>query len=203
MLKPKMQPETPRASYAALLALVLLHSSPAWAHGGLQGSTSLWGGIQHWASSPLTWASLCGVWVALMGVSERLVLPLAVLAGAAAGLGAALAGYFPAYVAPATIVVVGLCAVAAYKPSNTGAMVLALISGMAGGVAADLDVPSWPGVIGVTAAEMFALGCALAAGHDLTRIGKLQTVLPIARRVVGSWVAAMGLLMAVLAIHNR
>lgn len=196
-----MRPERQGARYAALLALWLLCASPAWAHGGLQGSTSLWGGVQHFVTSPLSLASLCGVWVALMGVQERRLLAVALVAGAAAGLGAALAGYAPAYAAPVAIVVVGLSAVAALKPSNAGAMVLAFISGMASGVAADLDAPSWPGVIGVTAVEIFILGCALAVAHDLARIAKLQTVLPIARRVVGSWVAAMGLLMAVLAIH--
>lgn len=162
---------------------------------------SLWGGALNFLTSPLSLASLVGLAAALFGIRERLSLAVAVVAGIAAGMATALAGHVPAYAAPAAVVVVGLSAVAGWKPSGAGALLLALLAGMAAGIAADFDAPSWPGAIGVAGSMMFILGCALAVFHDLVGLPRLQSILPIARRVLGSWVAAIGLLMTTLAIH--
>ena len=144
---------------------------------------------------------MLGLLAALFGVTEKLALSVAIVAGVAAGVGSAAAHYVPTFFAPAAVVVVGLCAVIGRKPSAVGALLVSIIAGLAGGVAADVDGPTWPGAIGIAGAMLFPVACALAAAHDIGSINKLQSVLPIARRVLGSWVAAIGLLMTTLAIH--
>ena len=190
-----------RARQIGLLVAGLICCSPAWAHGGLSDGKSLWGGASHFLTSPLSLAALAGLAAALFGVTSRLSTASAIVAGLAAGISSALAAYVPAYTAPALVVAVGLVAVTGWKPSNLSALLLSVVAGTAGGIAADIDVPSWPGAIGVAGSMMLILGCALAASEDLAGIARLQAILPIARRVLGSWVAAIGLLMTTLAIH--
>lgn len=180
---------------------MLLSCGPAWAHGSMGDGKSLWGGASHFLTSPLSIASVVGLCAALFGVHEKLALAVAMVAGAAAGVGSAAAHYVPTFFAPAAVVVVGLCAVIGRKPSVIGALLVATIAGLAGGIAADVDAPSWPGAIGIAGAMMFPVACTLAAAHDIGSFQRLQSVLPIARRVLGSWVAAIGLLTTTLAIH--
>ena len=48
---------------------------------------------------------------------------------------------------------------------------------------------------------MTIVASVLAIFHDMVGITKIQPFLAIAKRVLGSWVAAIGLLMTTLAIH--
>lgn len=200
-------PSRQRARPAGLLALGLLGclgclaSGPAWAHGGLGDGKSIWGGALHCVTSPLSLAALLGLVAALFGVRERLAITAAVVAGVVAAGSAALASRVPVYGAPAAVVLLGLAAVAAWEPPDAGVWLLAVLGGAAAGLAADLDTPTWQGVIGVGAVVLFLLGCTLSAAHDLLKLPRLTSVLPIARRILGSWVAAMGLLMTALAVH--
>lgn len=191
-----------RQRRATLLALILLYGQPVWAHSGLSISKTLWDGSLHFLASPLSLAAVTGLLAALFGIGEKLSLTAALMAGLAAGTSSVLASNTPTYLAPAALVLLGLLALAGWKPSDLGVVLLALVAGIAGGVAADLDSPSWPGAIGVAATMTFACGAALVASQDLSAIARLQPILPIARRVVGSWVAAIGLLMITLAIHQ-
>ena len=192
-----------RKSGASLWFLVigLACCGPVWAHGGLGDAKSIWGGAQHFFTSPLSLAALLGLAAAFFGTSERVFFPSIVLAGGCAGGAAALAGSLPAAAAPAALVAVGLAAVAGWTPSRTAALALAVLGGTAAGLAADLDARSWQGSIGVAAAMMLPLFAALAASEDLIKLPRLAAIFPIARRVLGSWVAAMGLLMTALAFH--
>ena len=191
-----------RLRRATLLAVILLYGQPVWAHSGLSISKTLWDGSLHFLASPLSLAAVTGLLAALFGIGEKQSLTASLMAGLAAGTSSVLAGSTPAYLAPAALVLLGLLALAGWKPSDVGVVLLALVAGIAGGVAADLDSPTWPGAIGVAATMTFASGAALVASQDLSAIAKLQPILPIARRVVGSWVAAIGLLMFTLAIHQ-
>ncbi len=192
----------PRSMHrGVLLALALLCGPSAWAHGGLTGSKSLWGGISHFLTSPLSLAAMVGLLVALFAISQRLSLAATTLAGVAAGIASAFSGDVPAYLAPGAVTMVGLCALAGWRLPAPAVLLLAVLAGIAGGLAAELDAPSLPGGIGVGGVEVFIVGCLLAAAHDVAALVRLRTVLPIARRVVGSWVAAMGLLMTTLAFH--
>lgn len=185
-----------------LAAGALLCCSPAWAHGGLGDAKSVWGGAQHFLTSPLSLAALLGLAAALFGLQERVFFAAAVLAAVSAAGAAALAGSLPAFLAPAAVVVVGFSAVAGWTPPLAVALGLGVLGGSAAGIAADLDAPSWQGSIGVAASLLLPLVCALAAAEDLMKSPRLRSVLPIARRVFGSWVAAMGLLMAALALYS-
>jgi hypothetical protein len=42
----------------------------------------------------------------------------------------------------------------------------------------------------------------LLAFKEVKRFPKIQAIVPIARRVLGSWVMAMGLLLTVLSLHK-
>ena len=195
----------------ALLAVVLFCASPAWAHGSFGTTKPILIGVLHLLVSPLSIAALLGLIIALAGVPERQALAAGVCAAAAAAAAAtvpALSGHLPTSVAPAAVVVIGLTSVFALKPSATGAMLLALLGGAAAGQAADLDAPDWQGIAGIAGVVLFVVLSALGGSEDLTRTLKtklvwLKAVLPIARRVVGSWLAAIGLLLTALALTGR
>jgi hypothetical protein len=77
-----------------------------------------------------------------------------------------------------------------------------LLAGLAAGAASDLDNPSWQGVIGIAGVMLFVTISAPAALDDMARLAWLKNILPIARRILGSWVAAIGLLLGALAIRS-
>ncbi|MES2944946.1 MAG: hypothetical protein V4772_18935 [Pseudomonadota bacterium] len=195
----------------ALLAISLFCCSPAWAHDAFGNGKSVLTGALHLLTSPLSIAALLGLILALVGIPERLSFiagGLAAAASAAAAAAPAFSANLAASTAPAAVVVIGLTSVFAIKPSATGVIVLSLLAGTAAGQAADLDTPSWQGVIGVAGVMLFITISALAASEDLSRLVQskppwLKAALPIARRVVGSWLAAIGLLLAALALHAK
>ncbi len=183
------------------LVVCLLGFSPVWAHTGLNGTKAVWDGALHILTSPLSLAALVGAIAVLAGIRERLIFAISVIAATSAGTAFLISGYMPKFAPPAMIAVVGLLGVAAWRPSATFALVIAVFAGLAGGFAAELDAPSGLTIGGVFLAVMIILGGVLTAYQDLASLQKLAPILPIAKRVLGSWVAAMGLLMATLALH--
>ena len=109
----------------ALTGAALSGCGSAWAHGTL-GDTSIWTASYHFFTSPLSLAALIGLALVLFGIRE----PLSVVAAALAALAATLATLFspqiPAAMAPAAVVIIGLGAVAGWKPSAAFSLVLAL-----------------------------------------------------------------------------
>ncbi len=184
-----------------IAAIAILCSTAAWAHGELGGGQGILSGLAHFLSSPISLACLVGLVAVVYVVEEERVSAIVIAAAVSAGLSSFLAGSGPAYVAPIVTALVGLTAVAALKPSNTAAILMGIACGFASGLAADLDPPSLARAAGVSIAQAGLLSSALYTLPDLDRVRKLQSVLPIARRVVGSWVAAIGLLMAALAMQ--
>ena len=184
-----------------LAAVAILGSTAAWAHGELGGGAGILSGLAHFVSSPISLACLVGMVVVVYVVEEDRVPAIVISAAVSAGLSSFLAASGPAYVAPIVTALVGLTAVAALKPSNTAAILIAIVCGFASGLAADLDPPTIARALGVSIAQAGLLGSALYTLPELGRARKLHAVLPIARRVIGSWVAAIGLLMAALAIQ--
>lgn len=195
----------------ALLALGFLCASPVWAHGGDGGGKPALSGVMHLLTSPLSLAALIGLCVALAGLPERLSLIAGVCAAAASAAAAALPAFaapLAPSAAPAAVVVIGLTSVLALKPSATGAVLLSLLAGMAAGHAADLDTPHWQGIAGIAGVVLFIVLSVLGGSEDLARMLKtkmlwLKNALPIARRVVGSWLAAIGLLLTALALNGK
>jgi len=183
------------------LAICLLCCSPVWAHGGLVGMKAVWDGALHILTSPLSLAALVGASAVLAGIRERLIFALSFAAASSAGAAFLISSYLPAYATPAIIAAVGLIGVGAWRPSESFAFAIAAFAGLAGGLAAELNSPSVPTIAGVFLAEFIILAGVLTAYFDFASMQKLIGVLPIARRVLGSWVAAIGLLMTTLALQ--
>ena len=191
-----------QASTALLIATGLFCNGPVWAHDAFGNGKSVWTGALHLLTSPLAVAAMVGLVLALFGVQERMSLVAAGCAAVTSALAAAAPAQIPAFAVPAAVVVLGLSAAAGWKPSRLGAVLLSLLAGLAAGAASDLDNPSWQGVIGIAGVMLFVTISALAALEDLARLAWLKNVLPIARRILGSWVAAIGLLLGALTIRS-
>lgn len=191
-----------QSSTALLLATGLLYSYPALAHDAFGNGKSVWAGALHLLTSPLAVAAMVGLVLALFGVQERMSLVAAGCAAASSALAGAMPAQIPAFAVPAAVVVLGLSAAAGLKPSKLGTVLLSLLAGLSAGAASDLDNPTWQGVIGIAGVMLFVTISALAALDDLARLAWLKNILPIARRILGSWVAAIGLLLGALAIRS-
>ena len=185
----------------ALLPVCLLCCAPAWAHGGLKGSSAIWDGALHVMASPLSIAALLGTATVLGGLHVRLVYAIALVATLFAGVALLSSGYLPPYTAPVLIAVLGLIGVSGWHPPAIVAMMIAAIAGFAGGLAAELDRPSIFTIMGVLMTEAIVTVGLLTAYQDIADLKRVAPILPIAKRVLGSWIAAIGLLMTTLAFH--
>ena len=83
------------------------------------------------------------------------------------------------------------------------ALVLAVLAGLAAGLAADLEQPRWQDLVGMAVTVMIAAFWLLAVSDNLNTSGRFSALLPVARRVLGSWVAAMALLLGALEIFSK
>lgn len=184
-------------------AAAILAGSPAWAHGPFGSDTSIWLASYHLATSPLSIAALVGLALVLFGMREPDSIIAATLAAAASVVASMLLPHLPQVAAPITVAVIGLAAVFAWSPARAAAFVLAVLAGLAAGLAADLEKPRWIDLAGMGATVLLASFWLLAASDNLNRSARLQSVLPIGRRVLGSWVTAMALLLAALGLLGK
>ena len=187
----------------ALAATALLGGSDAWAHGTLGSDASIWTASHHLFTSPLSLAALIGLALVLFGIREPASFIAAALASAAAALATLWLVHIPPVAAPAAVVVIGLGAVAAWKPSTGWAFVLAALAGLAAGSAAQLEQPRWQDLAGMAVTVLIATFWLLATAENISHSGRLQAALPIARRVLGSWVTAIALLLGALALLGK
>lgn len=193
-----------KAFVSALLAgAALSGSASAWAHGNFGADTSIWTASAHLFTSPLSLAALIGLALVLFGIREPLSVLAAALAAAAAVAACALAMHIPAVVAPAAVVVIGLSAVAGWRPSAVFSLLLALLAGLAAGSAADMEQPRWQELTGMAVTVMVSAFWLLALSDNLNRSGRFQTLIPLGRRILGSWVAAIALLLGALALLGK
>lgn len=191
----------PKPFFRVLLAAAALSgSASAWAHGNFGADTSIWTATAHLFTSPLSLAALIGLALVLFGIREPLSVLAAALAATAAVLATLLSTHIPAVVAPAAVVVIGLSAVAGWRPSAAFSLLLALLAGLAAGSAADMEQPRWQELTGMAVTVMISAFWLLALSDNLNRSGRFQTLIPLARRVLGSWVAAIALLLGALAL---
>lgn len=201
----------PRGAQALLLAAVLMSlSGRAAAHGPFGMDSSIWTATYHLATSPLSLAALIGLALVLFGVREPTSIIAAVLAAVAAVSITALLPQLPAAAVRMAVIVsvgvMGVCAVAAWRPPTALTFGFALVAGFAAGAAADVDEPRWQDLVGMGVTVLIASFWLLAASDSLnrmSRMSRLQTVLPIARRVLGSWITAMALLLGALALLGK
>ena len=190
------------AVVTALTGATLSGCGSAWAHGTL-GDTSIWTASYHLFTSPLSLAALIGLALVLFGIREPLSVVAAGLAAVAAMLATLFSPHIPAVMAPAAVVIIGLGAVVGWKPSAAFSLMLALLAGLAAGSAADLEQPRWQELIGMAVTVMIAAFWLLAVSDNLNTSGRLRAILPVARRVLGSWVAAIALLLGALALFAK
>lgn len=109
---------------------------------------------------------------------------------------------FSQALAPVGVMFTGLTALVGWRHTRYAALGLGLLAGGVTGLAAPLDNGYWQGVLGLMACTAFIAACGLIAFRRLTSLLRLQPTVPIVRRVLGSWLVAMGLLLAVLAVRN-
>ena len=173
------------------------------AHGPFGADTSIWTASYHLGTSPLSIAALLGLALALFGLREPQSIIAAALAAAAAVAATAFWPNVPAVTASAAVVLVGMVAVMAWTPRTLVSYLLAALAGWSAGAAADVDQPRWQDLIGMGATVLIATFWLLAASDNLNRSGRLPTFWPIARRVLGSWVTAMALLLTALALIGK
>jgi hypothetical protein len=196
------KPVRTRFAQFGLLAAGWLSGDAAWAHGAFGTGKSLWDGPVHLFTSPLSIAALIALACVLAGIGERLSVISAAVAGATASITSALPLATSAYWAPAAVVIVGLGAVVGKRPPALACMLLAALAGFTAGAAAELDTRSWQGVAGIGVTALVFTFSAVTLLDELASQPKLKTITPLARRILGSWVAAIGLLLAALAIQT-
>ncbi len=151
-------------------------------------------------------AALLGLVAALAGQKRQPLLGMAVavvvvLLVVTAALGMVVGKSAPGWLPAALVTAVGLLAVSGVSPAPWLVWLATACAGFAAGVAADLDTLTWQPVAGACGTLGLMLVVLLAGCEDLYGVARLQKVLPIARRVLGSWVAALGLLLGALAMR--
>jgi hypothetical protein len=190
---------------AVFACVATLLASPAWAHGSDEGL--VWGGALHIVTSPLALAALIGLVAVLFGTQEQLCFDLAVTTAASAALAGAVAGYWVGpsavkwaqYAVPCGLVLLGFTALMGLQPGRNASLTLAVLGGCTAGLAAQLHSASWQSVLGLTATTALTTIVPLMTHHQLMRFKSMRAIVPIAKRVVGSWVLALGALLAVMA----
>jgi hypothetical protein len=173
----------------------LLIATPACAH-EVFGVTAapFWTGALHLVTAPLGIAAIVGLAAAISFAPRETSAWSALVAGLTSFAAALWASPSIASAAPAGIIVAGLCAALGLDPSRWMALVLGALAGFAAGSAAQLDVRAVSGALGVAVVMMSAT----LWGVEAFAYGR--NVLPLARRVVGAWMAAIALLLGALAI---
>jgi hypothetical protein len=186
----------------ALAALALACSTPALAHGAFGSSKPLVSGALHLLTSPLSLVALAGAIAALCGLQGRWLVVASAVVAVGVAAGCIWGGRLPLYTPSAAIVVVGLLAVSGIRISNGLALPIALLAGLSAGIAASLDEVITPAVIGASLPAFVITAYALASYADFSHLPKVQSIGPIARRVLGAWVAAIGLLLFALELRG-
>jgi hypothetical protein len=173
----------------------LVMAAPANAH-EVFGVTAapFWMGALHLVTAPLGIAAIIGLAAAISFAPRETVAWSSILAGITAFAAAMWTTPSVAAAAPIGIIVAGLFAALGFDPARWMGLTLGALGGFAAGSAAQLDVRAISGALGVAVVVMSATLWAVEA------FAYGRTVLPLARRVIGAWVAAIALLLGALAI---
>ena len=187
-----------RFRVSAIFAITLIASaSPAHAHDvfGLS-AAPFWLGALHLLVAPLGIAAVVALAAAIPFSSGDTIVYSAVAAGIAAFATALWAPAPVAAAGPLGIIVTGLTAVLGLEPSRVLGIVLGVLAGFAAGAAAQLDVAAISAALGVSIAMVSLSLWAVEAFIHTRRF------VPLARRVIGAWTAAIALLLGALAIRT-
>ncbi len=192
----------PKLLRLAGLAAAALCAGPACAHSQFNAVGPFWSGVMHFFVSPLAVAATLGLVVALAASRDEAMLWAVSLAALAAVFGARYGPEISPLVGTGTAVFCGLLAASGREPKRMLALALAPVAGVGVGSSVGLDVAAWPGAIGAA----FAAGYLALLGISVLRLAltrpRLAAILLLGRRVLGAWVAAMGLLLGTLAVRT-
>lgn len=183
------------------LAVCLGSCGWARAHAAFDDGVSIWSGALHVLTSPLSIAAIVGLALVGAGVRDPWTPVAGGLAGCAAGLAAWCAPWAPIWLAPALVALIGLVAVSGARTGPLAVAALSICAGMAAGLGAELEQPGVQTISSAAAATCVALVLALVWTDELAKVGFLKPVLPIGKRIAGSWIAAMALLVGALALR--
>jgi hydrogenase/urease accessory protein HupE len=181
-----------RRSFVALLTLAL--ASPAYAHSTFGQIGGFWSGAAHVALSPIAMAILLAV--ACRSATQTAGAAYLGIAIAAVSSAVAAATTTSDLLGPAAAALIG-CLVT-WSPTHWRyeSALIGLLAGVATGASVALDEPGWLGSLGV------AVASGIIAMFAFEGLAWLERISPIPRRVVGSWVAALGLLLTALALRG-
>ncbi len=188
---------------AACFAAGTLPCAACWAHPGFGDGASAGSGALHFLSAPVAWVAIAGLIAAIAGVNRSLALRCAVMAAAATGVAAARPALLPPWLPPLLAVLLGLAGVLRVPARARVAVPLALAAGLVAGATIALDETAMPAVLGAAVSMLLIVGAALAGYRHGQRIPRADRVLPLARRVLAAWVAAIAMLLLALALRAR
>ncbi|MFM9881088.1 MAG: hypothetical protein ACKVOO_11850 [Burkholderiaceae bacterium] len=183
-----------------LWLLLCAAQGAAHAHPALGDGSALWSGVFSLLTAPLALAVLMALAAFLSAGGLVPALRAVLLAAAAAGLCARYPAGLMTSALPWACALLGLAAALALRPRAVLAWPLALVAGAAAGTATALELPSRDAALGVVLALGYVLVCATLGLHALRAHPRWGEPTTIGCRVVGAWVAAMGLLLAALAL---
>ena len=187
-----------RVRVSALVALTsVLTVTPVYAHDvfGLS-AAPFWLGALHLLVAPLGIAAVVALAAAIPFSSGATIVYSAIAAGFAAFATALWASASVAAAGPIGIIIAGLTAALGVEPSRVFGITLGLLGGFAAGAAAKLDVTAPSASLGVAVA-MISLSLWAVEAFVHTR-----RFVPLARRVIGAWTAAIALLLGALALKT-
>lgn len=187
---------------AAVLATAAFCTGPAQAHSQFSAVIPFWSGALHFLVTPLSVAATIGLIAVLSASRDEGMLFAACLAGLVAMIAARYAQPAPAIISAGCALVTGLVAILGRTPGKLFASIVAAVSGVGIGCGTELDSSNWPAATGIAVAVAYVALSGIAALWALeSRLTSTEPI-QIGRRVVGAWVAAIGLLVGALALKR-
>ncbi len=190
-----------RRRILALLGAAFL-PLPAHAHGAFGSAAPFWSGALHVVVNPLALAAIAGLAATLAITAEASTFWSICTAAFSAAMAAQWLPPTWITLAPIGVIGVGLMAALAVKPSPLIAYPAGIAAGLAVGLSVDVDARSLGAALGVGMVVIVLTTWGLEIFLRLEQVQRLKTVVPIARRVIGAWVAAIALLLGALTLSQ-
>lgn len=181
-----------RRSIFALFALAV--PQPAYAHATFGQIDGFWSGAAHVVISPVAVAILIGLTCRIATQAPRSAFMCIAAVIASSGMTAAF--FNDAVIGPVAAALIGGLAALAPRHHKYESVPLGVLAGAAVGASVQLDSVGWLACLGVSAAAGWI---ALFAFEGLVRLEPMSSV---PRRVIGSWAAALGVLLVALAVRG-
>lgn len=179
----------------------LLLSVDAHAHNGFGNIAPFWAGVLHFLISPLSIATTVGYFAWIAGSKKVLDWNSIALCSTSAGILSLHPGLLPQHVLAGGVLLVGIAAMLRIRTPQLVIQAMGLLIGAIIGIGADIDNQTVISAIGVSVVTLYFGVVFLGLWNRGTEIAWLNPILLIASRVLGSWVAALGLLLVALGIR--